>query len=52
MIFNSVFLQHPDKILNIPDEMIVHEVDAWCSAQFLIKHISSQFSISSFCLWI
>lgn len=48
-IFNSDFLQHPDRLLNIPDKMIVHEVDAWFSAQFLIKHISFQFFISSLC---
>lgn len=49
IFLHQVFLQRSDKILNIPDEMIVHKVDAWCSAQFLINHISSQFSITSFC---
>lgn len=45
----QIFLQHPGRILNIPDKMIVHKVDAWFSAQFLIKHISFQYAISS--LW-
>lgn len=39
--FNSNFLQDPDRILHTPDKVIVHEVYAWFSAQFLIKHISS-----------
>lgn len=39
--YNSYFLQHPDRVLNIPDKGIVHQVDAWFSAQFLIKHIIS-----------
>lgn len=41
LYFNSNFLQDPDRILHTPDKVIVHEVYAWFSAQFLIKHISS-----------